>query len=35
MSIKGTEQLISSGQLGQVVGVAEDVGSGVGHDDRG
>jgi len=34
MSIRSAEQLVPSGQLGKVVWVAENVGSGVGHDDK-
>ena len=35
MSIRSTEQLVPSGQLGKVVGITVDVRSSVGHDDKG
>ena len=34
MSIRSAEQLVPSGQWGEVVWVAKDVGSGVGHNDE-
>jgi len=34
MSIRSAEQLVPSSQLGKVVWVAENVRSGVGHDDE-